>query len=315
MEGSCASTIDTRVVYGFKAAGKTSYIRDCIINDYFYKYGTTLVLCFQRGQEVFDAEILRKRNAFAAYYDGVQDIKEFCLEQIMKYNPDRIYAEMNTNIPDIRAMFPEVMNVTFTVTLFDWTTFDWYYTCFKQLISQMVSESQQVTFRGCPSKELLSPYAQEFWLMNHKASYLRQDPMGYHEKAFDLFVPYSLEEKSITISEKEYLIFWLDAADHPEHYDGKQIIFKDPLELRQMEENPPWYAGRVVMTCCMADLQFMSFELKGSGAEGLHGGWAALKASGTIGTDKYGQKKPLLEVESINYMAAPKAGGILQPGK
>ena len=48
------------------------------------------------------------------------------------------------------------------------------------------------------------PYS-AFRLMNPDASYLRQDPMGYHEKAFSLFLPFSLDEDEITITEDWYL--------------------------------------------------------------------------------------------------------------
>ena len=362
MDDLSAFMIETRLVYGLKGAGKTSYISDCIANDFFYKDGTTLILCLEKGKTIYDTEALRKRNAFVSYYHSTLDLGNFCAEQIRKYQPDRIYVEMNSRYPSAREKFPDVMKVTSAVAWINWETLEWDFDLFRQRFGQMIPESQQVTFRGCPSKEMLAPYSEEFRLLNHRASYLRQDPMGFHEKAFDLFVPYSLEEERITITEKNYLIFWLDAADHPEHYEGKRICFKDPLELRSSVENPSvnrkdqaaesntWFAGRVVMTCCMADLQFMSFELTRvssfdnnaadnseaitervfhpveDGAEcaeinGLderkmiRAGWAAIEALGKIGADEYGQKKLKLEPVNLTYASAPEGGIILQGGK
>ena len=312
MDGWSACMIDTRIVYGFPGAGKTSYIRDCIRNDFFYKYGTTLILCFERGAEEYDAEELIQRNARVVYYEGRKDIGEFCLDPIRKYHPDRIYVEMNVKLPGLRRRLPEEIHVIGAVTLIDWSSIESFLTGEKQIIRQMVSESQQITFRGCPSKELLLPYSQEFQLMNRKASYLRQDPMGYHEKAFDLFLPYSLEKERIPIPEKDYLVFWLDASEHPEHYEGKLLCFPDPLEIRQTPEEEGWSAGRVVMTCCMADLQFMSFELTGSEGEALRGGWITLEAVGRMTKDSYGQKKLKLEPKVLTYTAVPQSGMILQ---
>ncbi len=317
--------IDTRVVYGFKGAGKTSYISDCVLNDFFYKDGKTLILCLEQGRENYDTEALRKRNAFVSYYDGAQEIGSFCAGQIREHQPDRIYVEMNTKYPSARESFPDEMKVTSAVTWIDWETLDRYFDIHRQRFGQMVAESQQITFRGCPSKELLAPYSQAFRLMNHKASYLRQDPMGFHEKAFDLFVPYSLDAETITITENEYLIFWLDAADHPEHYEGKTLCFTDPLELRFSDEKRPkssndqaaadsnsWSAGRIVMTCCMADLQFMSFKL--IEVKTLHAGWVTIEAIGRVGTDEYGQKKLKLDPVHFEYASAPEGGIILQVG-
>lgn len=164
-------------------------------------------------------------------------MKAFCEDSFEKYHPDRIYVEMNTMMDGLRDSFPECMKVTFAFTLIDWATMPVYYVNFLKLMKDMVSDSHQVTFRGCLSSELLAPYSQAFRLMNLDASYLRQDPMGYHEKAFSLFLPFSLDEDEITITEDWYLPLWLDALDHPEHYDGKHIRFTDPIEIRKSEEN------------------------------------------------------------------------------
>ena len=296
--------IETRLVYGFLDAGKTSYIRDCIQNDYFFKYGTTLILCFEQGEEEYDEEALTARRASVAYYEGNEDVSTFCRRCIEDTRPDRVYVEMNTMMPDLREQFPDSMTVTSAVTWIDWTTLPLYFRNFKQMMQQMVAVSQQITFRDCPSKELLEPYAQPFRLMNQTASYLRQDPMGYHERAFDLFLPYSLEVNEITITEGNYLPFWLDAFDHPEHYDGKTLRFSDPLELRRSDAGDPWSAGRVVMVCCMADLQFMAFALEDDG-EISPGGWVVFEAVARIGIDEYGQKRLKLKPIRSSCVHAP----------
>ena len=312
MDGLSAFTIDTRIVYGLKGAGKTSYISDCIANDFFYKDGTTLILCFEQGKEKYDEEALLKKRTYVAICGDPRRTGEFCTEQIRKYKPDRIYVEMNAKFLPEEEQFPASMNITSAVTWIEWTTLDQYMNVYRQWFGRMIAKSQQVIFRGCPSRELLAPYSQQFRLMNHRASYLRQDPMGYHERAFDLFVPFSLEEAKITISEKNYLIFWLDAADHPEHYEGKMLCFDDPLELRQSTEDGPWSAGRVVMTCCMADLQFLSFELSANDGGALCGGWATMETYGRTGADDYGRRVLKLEAKDLTYMPSPKAGMILQ---
>ena len=296
---------DTRLVYGFLDAGKTTYIKENIRDDRFYKYGLTLIICFEKGEEKYDAEALAEKRAGVVYYDRNKDVAGFCLECIEEYQPDRIYVEMNTMMPELREQLPDCMHVTFSIALIDWATMPVYYANFMQMMKQMVSESNQITFRGCPSGELLAPYAQAFRLMNPKAVYLRQDPMGYHEKAFGLFLPFPLEESEITITEKSYLPLWLDALDHPEHYDGKLIHFTDPIELIRTDENSPWTCGRVVMTCCMADLQFMSFELDDSSSDAWDStypsgsSWVKIDASAAVVRDIYGRRKLLLMPDVI----------------
>jgi len=296
--------IETRLVYGFLDAGKTTFISDCIRNDYFHKYGTTLILCFEEGEKVYDPDLLSQKRTSVAYYDMNGDVSEFCKKSINDSDPDRIYVEMNTMIKDLREKLSGNMDISSVSTLIDWETFGSYYLSYTQLIKEMVEDSEQITFRGCPSKELLSPYAQAFRIMNPKASYLRQDPMGYHEKAFDLFLPYSLDDREIMISEERYLLFWLDAHDHPDHYDGKTIVFTAPVEIRVSEDGSFCRAGRVVMTCCMADLQFMGLEVT-KGSQIPDGGWITLKARAAAIKDSYGQKKLRLNAENACPVPAP----------
>ncbi len=296
--------IDTRLVYGFLDAGKTTYISDCIQNDYFHKYGTTLILSFEEGEEVYDPDLLSDKNAFVAYYDRNEDISEFCLRNIKDRDPDRIYVEMNSMTGGLREKLPADMDISFALTLIDFKTFGSFYTNYTQMIKEMVTDSGQVIFRDCPSKDLLTPYAQAFRLMNPKASYLRRDPLGYHEKAFDLFLPFSLDEDEIRISEENYLPFWLDAFDHPEHYDGKTLDLTGPLEVRDVHKDGSFNVGRVVMTCCMADLQFMGFEVTES-PDTPEGGWITLRARAEIQKDQYGQKKLKLKADRINRVPAP----------
>ncbi len=298
-------TIDTRLVYGFLDAGKTTYIQDCLFNDYFYKRGKTLILCFEEGEEEYDEEALSLKNARVMFYDDSMDITGFCSKAIEEYEPDRIYVEMNTMMEGLRENLPDIMRVTYAVTWIDWTTLELYFNNFKKMISQMVMESNQITFRGCTSKELLAPYSQAFRAMNHRASYLRQDPMGYHEKAFDIFLPFSLEQTDITITEKEYLPLWLDAADHPEHYTGKTLSFKDPLELKHIEGKRFPSAGRIVMTCCMADLQFMAFELMEGIVKCPDSGWMTFEAQAYAGADEYGRKVLKLSPTAFHLAPAP----------
>ena len=219
---------------------------------------------------------------------------------------------MNALIPDLREQLPECLRVTFVITLIEWATFQAYYASGLQTLRQMVAGSHQVVFRGCPARRMLEPYSQSFRVMNPKASYLRQDPMGYHEKAFDIFVPFSLEDPEIRIDEKNYLPFWLDSFDHPEHYDGKILRFADPLQIRRGADGS-WSCGRVVMTCCMADLQFMSLELDANawtgiadGPDGPAEGWYTLDTLAAASAVSYGQRRLRLIPKTVRRVQAPQ---------
>ncbi len=304
--------IDTRLVYGFLDAGKTGFIQDCVLSDYFDKYGVTLILCFEEGEGEYDTQALTQKRTRVFVHDGEEPVEAFCLRAIEECRPDRIYVEMNIMLPRLREQLPACMRVTYVTTRIDSDTLGLYYRNLRAQLRQMVSESQQVTFRGGLTREELASYAQVFQVMNPKASYLRQDPLGYHERAFDRFVPYSLDASEIKISAREFITLWLDASEHPEHYEGKTLHFTDALELRRLPGREALSAGRVVMACCMADLQFMGFDLVPGDAPLPEGVWAALDARAAVGTAEYGRR--VVKLRPIDLRGAqPPEQGILSP--
>lgn len=289
--------VETHLVYGFLDAGKTTYIQDCIFHDYFHKYGTTLILALESGEAEYDETALLDYKTHVAYWEGSgDDLAAFCLAQLDRYRPGRVYVEMNLMVPDLRAQLPPRLHVASAAALVDFATLGPYLNNLRPQFSEMVRNCQTVTFRNCPSREALAPYSQTFRLLNRKAAYLRQDAMGYHERAFDLFVPYDLTAGTLTIGRDAYLAFFLDGCEHPEHYGGKTLRFTLPLQVREGT------AGLTVMTCCMADIQFMGFPLTGGGAEG----WVSLTARGAVAAGDYGVRRLTLEVLTLQPAKPPR---------
>ena len=298
--------IDAYLVYGFLDAGKTTYIQDCILHDFFHKRGTTLILCLEAGETEYDAAALAVHRTRVEVYQGGEELTAFCREALMRHRPDRVYLEMNAMRTLPRERLPEELRVVFSTALIDGRTLDVYMRNLRQQLQDMVSQCDMVTFNRCAKREKLAPYAQIFRLMNRRATYLWQAPAGYHEKAFDLFVPFELDQPEITIREEDFIPFILDAAAHPEHYDGKQLRLQAQVLFDEREDPPLWKAGRTVMTCCMADLQFMSLPCVGISREALpRQSWVSMTARGQVRTDRYGRRKLWLSVLRAEAIPPP----------
>ena len=300
-------SIRTTLVCGFLDAGKTSYIQDCIFHDFFHKRGTTLILVFEEGECEYNTAALREYRTEVAVYEGGEDITAFCLAQIEKHAPDRVYVEMNAMTEGLREKLPACLKIVFTVTLADGATLDLYLRNMRQLMQNTVAASDVVQFNRVPRREMLDPYSQLFRLMNRRASYLWEAPQGYHEKAFDLFVPYDLDRPVLEIGEREYIPFVLDAAAHPAHYDGKEIRLTAQTAYTEQADGADVFLGRTVMTCCLADLQFLGVPADGITQERFAAyGWAAVKALGTLKKDRYGLPRLRLIVREAEAVPAPE---------
>jgi len=297
--------ISTQLVYGFLDAGKTAYIQDSIFHGFFHRRGSTLVLCFEEGETAYDTEKLRDYRTVVAFWDGDEDITAFCCDAVRREHPDRVFVEINTMVPGLREKLPDVLAVGVSAMLIDGSTLELYARNMRQLLQDMVKASNQVTINRCPDKLLLQPYGRLFQLMNRNAVFLWEGPGGYHERAFDGLVPYDADQAQIDIGEGDLIPFALDAAANPDRYKGKLVS----LDAQVSETGDgDLKIGRIVMTCCMADLQFMGVVCAGVDRTAYPpGSWVRLKAKGETASDRYGRKYLVLRAAEVNTITPPES--------
>lgn len=284
--------IPATVVRGFLGSGKSVYIQDCLRNDFFHKRGRTLLILFEEGEFEYDADLLETKRTVAVTCPPDADIAEYVKEMISLHQPDRIYMEMNAMRPGLEEALPGCMDIKFIVTIIDGSQLGLFYNNLRQQLRDMILGAHQVIFNRCPVKEQLEPYGNIFRVMNNSASYLWEAPAGYHEKAFGVMVPYDLSQPELSIGEAEYTAFYLDSLEAPGHYEAKTVTLD--VWTGAADEEGGFYVGRQVMTCCAADISFLSIacsevpeELKSLPAFSR----IILKARTAVLPDRYGQKK------------------------
>ena len=287
--------IKTTLVYGFLGAGKTAYIQDSIFHDFFHKRGSTLVLSFEAGEGEYDEAGLSAFRTHVAHYEGGETITAFCLRSVQACAPDRVFVEMNGMRNDIRESLPDALKVVFSTMLIDGGTLPLYLANMRQIMQDMVRACDLITFNRCPDKSALAEYGRLFKLMNRRATYYWEGPGGYHEKAFDDFVPFDLESDDIRIDAGDFVPFVLDAAEHPAHYAGKTVSLSGQLRDGKL--------GRTVMTCCMADLQFLGVACEGAALPDQ--GWVEILGRGTLSEGPYGREQLTLRVSECHPIDPP----------
>ena len=290
--------ISTYLVNGFLDAGKSTYIEDCFKNDFFYKRekGKTLLICFEEGEKEFDLDFLHSRKTDVIYYDHIKEIRPFIQQAIDLYSPDRIYIEMNNMIENLYSSLPDVLRIDFSITLIDGSTLSLYYNNMRQFLQNMITISHHVIFNRC-KKEIVEPYGNIFKVMNPKAMYLWEGDTGYHEKAFGVLLPYDLNQEKIIINDSDYVPFYLDSLEAPDHYVNKTI----ELIVQVLDDQK---VGRQVMTCCLADIQYLSFI--SDNLNSPKNTWIHLKAKGKISYDIYHQKRLALEMIKVTDTKIPE---------
>lgn len=288
--------IKTYLVSGFIESGKTSYIENCIFHDFFHKRGTTLILSFEQGEIEYDENRLKDYRCKVVYYQQ-GDITAFISNTIDQYQPDRLYIENNNMLCDFPNQFDSRQKLVFSVTLFTKENFKSYFNNLIATIQSMVQVSDMVIFNRFDDKTELEPYATTFQLMNPKCQYLLKTKMGYSEKAFGHLLPYSLENCEINLQPNDYPLYYLDSHENPEKYQGK--ILTGLFQIQQKDGG--FAAGRTVMVCCLADLQFLSYPILSDQLENY--GFYQLKLQIENIKNTYGA--PIIAYRLLDYEKKP----------
>ncbi|MBQ9327883.1 MAG: hypothetical protein IJ225_05050 [Solobacterium sp.] len=297
--------IDTYLFSGFLDSGKTTYIQDNLFHDYFYRYGTTLLLLFEDGEVPFQLDALKERKVTVSIYDGSESIVSFLLHQLEQVQPDRLYIECNAMMEDLESSLPDCLTIRAKTALINGETLDLFFNNMKTHFSRILTRADLVIFNRTKEKDTLLPYSTPFRLINPTASYLWESPLGYHEQAFGIPLTYDKTASCLKIKEEDYSCFYLDSLTQPEDYSGKTIELVLRITQLPDDDTPYWFGSRRVFTCCMADIQELGFYLsfpEGSKIERYS--WHVIQASLSVLRIHY-QNRLLLKVNHMEACAPP----------
>ena len=107
--------------------------------------------------------------------------------------------------------------------------------------------------------------------------------------------------ETIEIPNEDYGIWYLDARDHADTYNGKKVSFTGMvLKSREFAKNE-FVPGRMAMTCCADDTTFLGFVCKSDEARHLKTGkWVNVVAKVKYEfVPAYGETGPVLYAISV----------------
>jgi uncharacterized repeat protein (TIGR03943 family) len=162
------------------------------------------------------------------------------------------------NMKDLTLPFH--WNLEQQITCIDASTFPTYYNNMKSMVAEMVRKSELIIFNRCDNvMESLSSYRRNIKAVNNSADVIFENAEGEINEIFEEDLPYDLKADRIELDDKTFGIWYLDAMDHIERYEGKVLVF-DAMVLKP-EKFPKNYfvPGRLAMTCCANDMQFLGY--------------------------------------------------------
>jgi len=297
------------VINGFLDSGKTEFITYTLGQPYFQVRGKTLLIVCEEGEIEYEDTLLKRSNTILELID---DEEEFTTDKLVslekKYKPERIIIEYNGMWNFKNMKLPWHWKIEQQITCIDGSSFQMYYTNMRSLLAEMVRKSEMIIFNRCDGIEDLASYKRNVKAVNAGAEIIFEDANGEIDEIFEDDLPYSLEDNPIKLDDQGYGIFYLDAMDHLERYEGKTLEFIAQVMIPKGFPTGYFVPGRMAMTCCADDMTFLGYACEYEDAGQLkQKEW--VKISATIQEEYfagYNGNGPLWHALSVEKTKAPK---------
>ena len=296
---------------GFLDSGKTQFLKFTLQQDYFQIDGKTLLILCEEGEEEYSPMEMLKYGVVIEKVEEREDLTEEFLEDLnRKHEPERVVIEYNGmwKVSDFEAMkLPDGWAIEQKLTTVDASTFQMYLTNLKPLFVEMVRGADMVLFNRCEDIKPLAGYRRSVKVVSPQAEVIFEDEQGEIENIFEDEVPYDLKASVIEIAKEDYGIWYVDMMDNPEDYEGKTVRYKGRV-LKSEDLSADFFVpGRMAMTCCADDTQFLGYVCKSKEAPRLEmGSWVEVTAEiHREYLDVYHDEGPVLYAKEIKACEAP----------
>lgn len=302
--------IKSYLVNGFMDAGKTTFIKNLLKQDYFRTGEKTLLLLCEEGEEEYDVDELQRNQVYIAEIDKEEDFNpDYILKLEQPIRPMRVIIEYNGMWKRGNLQFPWYWDPPIEIAVFHAETFDIYSKNMKALVAEQVRDAAMTIFNRCDGLiDKLPSYRRCVRAVNTGINVVFEDKNGTINSRFDEDLPYDITKPEIEITEDTYSVFYLDAMENVERYIGKRVSLIG-MVMKKTEDKPGMFVlGRFAMTCCAADLTLFGFicDYEKTGELELDD-WVSIQAIVEKDyTDKYQLWYPVLRVQSCCKCEEPE---------
>ena len=300
------------IITGFLESGKTTMIREMLTDEYFTDGERTLLIVCEEGEEEYDAELLKNANTVKIDVESIEDIEGGLLRRLDKeYKPERIIIEYNSTwtLPRLfNAPKPESWELAQLVCMVDSTTFELFLTNMRQIMGDGLQKSDAIIFNRCTEKTEKSRYRRMVKAMNPSCDIVFDNVDGTSDDGVaDEDLPYDVKADVVRISDEDFGIWYLDALEHPDRYDGKKLrVTAKAYRIKDLPKNC-YVLGREAMTCCANDIGGIGFVCTFKGAEPAEDQWLDFTVRAKKGYSMlHGRDAIVLVEDKVSAGKAPK---------
>jgi len=250
---------------GFMDSGKTTLIKQTLLEEGFAEEGNSVLIVCEDGDEEFDESELVKVNTKVVYIEKEEDFNEgFLIDIKNKYNPDQVFIEYNgtwESATVLETPMPKGWTIVQSLATVDASTFELYLQNMRAMMMEQIFNADVVIFNRCTLDTPRTKFRGNVKQVNRRAQIVYELENGQIDEREEE-LPFDINADVIEISDADYALWFMDAQDDYKKYDGKKVKFLalvyNPDKLKKGMMVP----GRFAMTCCVEDITFIGFKCK-----------------------------------------------------
>ena len=262
------------VFTGFLDAGKTTLIKDTLNDPQFMEgVSRTLIVCLEQGEVSYDEKWLEEHHTNIEYIDDVSSLTAEKMHELDTiYHPSQVFIEWNGTValPDlILNQMPDFWPLVQILTPVDAETFSSFMGPLRQMMYEQIRYSDTVICNRCTPDTSGSMLRGNIKAINRRAQIYYEGSFGEPVELKDGGLPFDISADVIDIKDDDYGLWYMDALDHPDSYDGKKIILRGYYAERLKGYKQSIIMGRRAMVCCSQDTSLCGITVTGIKVEEL----------------------------------------------
>lgn len=266
---------------GFLESGKTTCIREILEEGNFEDGLKTLFLITEEGESEVGEDLLRYNKITSVVIEDEEDLtEEKCNALVKEYKPARIMIEVNgmwDMAKLVNETIPENWIIVQTFTTVNAETFQMYINNMKPILMAHFQQSDLVIFNRCQPDMDKPAMRRNVKAINRQAQVLFESEDGSVESNIAEELPYDVNASEIRLEDDDFGLWYLDASEHPDKYEGKTVIFKGEVYRNRSFPADTFVPARAAMTCCADDIAKIGFICHYKGAADLAvGDWVTV---------------------------------------
>lgn len=300
------------LIMGFLESGKTSFLQEIFESGEFADGDKGLFISCEEGEVELDEKATMACRIDTITIDEEEELTADFLQNCQNvYRPNRVFVEYNGMWdPDtiLNVDMPEGWEIYQIVTMVDASTFAVYLQNMRSIIGNILKCTELVIFNRCSEEQDLPMFRRNVKALNTNIQMMFEHKDGRMIELGKDIPPYDLSADIIEIQDDDYGIWYMDAADDRDRYDGRTVRFKGRVMKNRRFPVGYFVPGRDAMTCCADDIRFIGFLCKGSGVDKLKSGqWITVTAKMKYERRReYGGVGPVLYATSLASAEKPE---------